>query len=490
MQLRKRLCNDRFCLAFLYLVYLVALFLASSFTSPLYPHLYGDDSALFSLLGKGVLEGKLLYIDLFDHKGPLIFFINALGQLIGGHMGIFLLQYLFGCVSMTFLYHTAKILKPTPKSPWERILLFTFAYIVFFYTFEQGNLTEEYSQPFISCALYFLVKYAANCDKNAAHPPLYSFIYGIALGVLAFLRLNNSVTVCAGVLAVAVYLVYKKAFKNLLLNILAGLAGLAVIAIPICLYFHLNSALYSMLYATFLYNLNIVGDSGQYHFMDHISTFSILFMPLVVCCVLLCVHVIRSRKMTFLDSLLACILFFNFLMFILANRFPHYFNVFVPVYLVFLLRYCTVDKKRLITYLVILCTAVNLLRVGWFTASSFNACHISQGAETKYVTVHNAISMIPEAERDSVIGYQIPVSYYVMGDIVPCYKYYTWQESWSQINPQVVPDFMEWVRSEQPLWVLTTPGEDSPELAAILQQSYEVSHENELLICYRLKDAH
>lgn len=489
MRLQKRLGDDWFCLAFLYLIYLIALLVASTFTSPLYPHLYGDDSALFSLLGKGILNNKLLYTDLFDHKGPLIFFINALGQLIGGYTGIFALQFIFGCISLTFLYHTAKILIPTPKTGRERIFLFFCAYVVFFYTFERGNLTEEYSQPFISCCLYFFVKYAVNCEKAVKHPPVYAFIYGIAFAVLAFLRLNNAVTVCAGILCIAVYLICKKEYKNLIQNLLAGCAGVALIAIPICLYFLKHSALYSMIYATFLYNLNIVGNSGQRLFIDHIFKFTVLFLPLAICGILWCIHVFRNRKIAFFDVLMACILVFNFLMFTLANRYSHYFAIFVPVYLVFLLRYFKMEKKRLITFLVIICTAVNFLHVGYNSATSFYVCHINKSAQSKYISVQNAISIIPESERNSVIGYQIPVSYYVLGDIMPCYKYYTWQESWATINPQIVPDFMQWVCMEQPLWILTTPQEDNPDLTAILQQNYKAVMENDSLICYRLKDS-
>lgn len=102
-------------LGIILLLYIVALLITSKSTSPLYPHVYGEDSALFSLLGKGILQGKTLYAELFDHKGPVIFYINALGQLLGGYTGILFLQCLFGCVSICFLYYTAKILCGTQK---------------------------------------------------------------------------------------------------------------------------------------------------------------------------------------------------------------------------------------------------------------------------------------------------------------------------------------------------------------------------------------
>lgn len=68
---------------------LVFLLFASPYTTPLNPY-YGYDSAVFMVLGKGVAAGKLPYLDLYDNKGPMIFYINALGYLLGGPDGGFL----------------------------------------------------------------------------------------------------------------------------------------------------------------------------------------------------------------------------------------------------------------------------------------------------------------------------------------------------------------------------------------------------------------
>lgn len=478
--------RDRFCLVALWLCYLVTMLLVSTFTSPLYPHWYGDDSALFSLLGKGILQGKILYTDLFDHKGPFIFFINALGHLLGGHTGILFLQVVFGCVSLTFLYFTAKMLAPAQITAKTCILYFAGVYAVFAYTFQQGNLTEEYAQPFISACLYCFVKYAVRCGEHPRHAPLYAFVYGICLAVLAFLRLNNAVTVCAGILAIFIYLLCKKEYGNLVWNLLAGCAGLALVAVPTCLYFYVHGALDEMIYASFLYNFNIVGKSGQQSFFSHFLQFSVLYLPMAICFILFTGHLIRNRKITFPDCLLGCILITNFLNLYLANRYPHYFTNFIPVYLIFLFRYFKPDRKKLAVWLVAVCAAAHLLFAGYYAAASFHNCHISGRAALRRDIVHEAFSAIPESERDQVIGYQIPVSYYLFGDTVPCYKYYTWQESWARIDNRILADFMEWAREEKPLWILTPPGEDNPYLLEILQQQYEIQFENQLLICYRL----
>lgn len=88
-------------------LYFLALLVFSCYTSPLYPNYFGYDSAIFSLVAKGIKEGKALYTELFDHKGPLIFFINAIGHCLGGRFGIFLMQCVSGLVSLVFMYRIA-----------------------------------------------------------------------------------------------------------------------------------------------------------------------------------------------------------------------------------------------------------------------------------------------------------------------------------------------------------------------------------------------
>ena len=63
----------------------VALFTES--TSPLFSG-WGYDSAMFQTMGKYWAEGYLPYVDLYDHKGPMIFFLNALGYALNGRNGV------------------------------------------------------------------------------------------------------------------------------------------------------------------------------------------------------------------------------------------------------------------------------------------------------------------------------------------------------------------------------------------------------------------
>ena len=77
------------------LFFITALLMVLRFsysTSFLYPECYAYDSAIFQIVGKYWAEGVIPYQQLFDHKGPLIFFINAIGYRIYPHYGLIPLQ--------------------------------------------------------------------------------------------------------------------------------------------------------------------------------------------------------------------------------------------------------------------------------------------------------------------------------------------------------------------------------------------------------------
>lgn len=51
--------------------------------SPLYVR-RGIDQMIFQQIGYAILEGKVPYIDVFDHKGFYLFLFQAIGLFIGG----------------------------------------------------------------------------------------------------------------------------------------------------------------------------------------------------------------------------------------------------------------------------------------------------------------------------------------------------------------------------------------------------------------------
>ncbi|MBQ7121313.1 MAG: hypothetical protein IJO03_03520 [Clostridia bacterium] len=472
--------------------FVAAMFVFSMSTSPVTPNRLGLDSSIFSLLGKGIVSGKTLYIDLFDHKGPLIFFVNALGYFIGGRTGIFIVQCITGLICLGFIYKTVRLLQPEGSClPAKTVLcVFVPAYTYFFYTFECGNLTEEYSLLFICASLFLFCKYAKKSDSNPAHPPLFAAVYGISFAALAFFRLNNAVTVCAGIFVIFCNLLHKKQFKNLFLNLLSGLAGMAVIIVPTVIYFHSRSALDEMIYATFLHNFKIAANTGHDAIFSKPQIFLILYAPVAVSAFLWAANIIKEKKLVLFDFLMATILLLNFASLWIANRYPHYFTVFMPAFVVFVAKYYpSVSCKKLSAFALSCCLILSFIGLGYYNYyKNFTSYFIEKETDKRYEIIAEDLKIIPQDEKDSVIGYQIKPDIYHYGDIIPCYKYYTLQETWAITNVQILEDFLIWAEEQKPLWILKDSESENGLFEDILEKNYEEKCRNEYIVIYRLND--
>ena len=64
-----------------------------------------SDNAVFYLMGRGMLQGKILYKDMIDHKTPYVYFANALASIFDKkHVGLYIITSLVLFVSLYFTY--------------------------------------------------------------------------------------------------------------------------------------------------------------------------------------------------------------------------------------------------------------------------------------------------------------------------------------------------------------------------------------------------
>ena len=109
-----------------------------------------SDASIFEYFGYAMNNGELMYANLFDHKGPVIFIVNYLGYLIGGSLGIKLL-YLF-CTFFFFVisFLTSKLFTGNKQS--TLVLFLIFLVVVFTLFFNDKKLIAVFSS--IGAAIY------------------------------------------------------------------------------------------------------------------------------------------------------------------------------------------------------------------------------------------------------------------------------------------------------------------------------------------------
>jgi len=207
----------------------------------------GRDSGFFMFAGKELLRGKTLYTQIWDSKGPMIFFINALGFWLGSgsRWGLWFLELFFLIIVLGLAYsilnkhwdHRAALLGTVAGA-------FSLKQI-----FGVGNTVEEYS---LLCSFVALFFYLQGLKKKDHRPE--DLIIGGSLMASFHLRANN-IGVEIIIILLIIYFTWKeKGFLPSLTRIGWIILGTIFINLPILLYFYLHGTLYRMVEASIFYN--------------------------------------------------------------------------------------------------------------------------------------------------------------------------------------------------------------------------------------------
>ena len=107
--------NKKIIIAILLVASIFTLLICSK-NSPLYPYNDWVDGNAFFTMGKGMFNGKVPYKDLFEQKGPLLYFIYGIGYLISHDtfLGVYLLEVISYTIFGYFLPSFQPIQRASP----------------------------------------------------------------------------------------------------------------------------------------------------------------------------------------------------------------------------------------------------------------------------------------------------------------------------------------------------------------------------------------
>jgi len=139
------------------------------------------DSAIFTYIGRQILDGKLPYRDAYDHKPPLIFYLDAVGLALGGGhtWGIWVLQVISLMATALIAFRLLDRhygLLPAVVATCAMLLNLAFVH-------ERGNLTEEYALPLQFGAVLLL-----SSTSRAPKASWRYFFIGLLLGLASTLK--------------------------------------------------------------------------------------------------------------------------------------------------------------------------------------------------------------------------------------------------------------------------------------------------------------
>lgn len=439
------------CSKSIYHIYVLLALVASLFvlvfsgtTSPLLCE-DGLDSAVFKIIGLGILQGEVPYLDLFDHKGPLLYFINALGYLISddGRVGLYVIQSISLFITMALWFHTGRLF----TSMWKSFFCALIALAIMSCQYEGGNLGEEYMLPYASLSLYLALSYMLK-NGQEHHPWFYSVLYGMCFGAMFMIRPNDACSqVGAIIFGLACYFLFRKYYKQLLVNGLYVLVGICISVVPIVIYFTAHGALNEFWYGLIVHNSLYAGGLKSMIAACFATKYFIAIIGVVAS--LLIWKSAHKEILWIMIPLYALTLLLTG-----ARAVPHYYMMMLPGLIVFIavgiMEQKGIEFKAAMLSVLLMYYYRPIYQAGKTAFKEVLSFDFSF-KEEQDTESDKLLSYIPEEERGDIYAYNIfNLHLYEHNHLLPCNRTFIFMMK--DIDPRLYEE--ENLTNKSPKWVL------------------------------------
>lgn len=231
-------------------------------SSFLYPFNDWVDANCFFTVGKSMAEGKVLYHDIYEQKGILLYVLHALAYRISADtfFGVYLIEVLAGSLFLFFAYKTVRLYARRGSLfwlPWLGALIYASA------SFCHGDSAEELCLPILMACIYI-------SERSFRRGKTLSFWNWFVAGLLGGCVLWIKFNLLGFFLGWALVPLYRTLRDKGVLSVLRAAAGVLlgvlVPSVPVLVYFIKNDAL-SDLWTAYFYNniflYSAAQDEGQ-----------------------------------------------------------------------------------------------------------------------------------------------------------------------------------------------------------------------------------
>ena len=224
-----------------------------STSSPLYPLNMWNDSNCFFTVGKSMFDGVVVYSEIYEQKGILLYFLHGIASIISydSFLGVWVLEVIFFAVFLNFAAKTILLFIDDNKAviivlPILSMILLTDK------TFSFGDSAEEFVLPLYMAFIYHSIKYFKGEQER------YSFkraiIDGGLIGCVFWIKFNLIAFFAGYIICILANYLFRKCYKEAI-HYLAGISIGAVLAtIPWIIYFLVTDSIYDWIYYYFYAN--------------------------------------------------------------------------------------------------------------------------------------------------------------------------------------------------------------------------------------------
>lgn len=467
------------------------LLLFSPYTT-LLNNYFGYDTALWHVIGRGITQGKVPYRDLFEHKGPLLFFIYSFGWFCPNQrLAMYLLQWIFFSVTLVYAYRICRLYMGQKKG----ILGILFFLFLFCGTIGEGAMSEEWSLPFIMITIYYALRYLLQEDVTVSHPVKFGFLYGVCFGCVASIRLNNAAPIAGVILAFIIIMILRKQYICILQNAVAFLVGMMIPMIPIIIWYWKRDALNYLVWGAFLFNFHYAVNAWEIRTLWQKIRPWLTAVPYLVLLLVNYYDYKETRKRD-AEILIAVSSTVTIVILMFGYSYMHYFTIFLPFLMIAFCMLLHLPKQKKIY--AVLAVIVMLAPFTWQSARNMGKSILlnTQGwYDNMEAEIRDFMDQIPEKDRDSVWGNGSAFSkVFCISGITPCFPYFDNGAVHYVMDPSMNDATVDMFENNPPKWIIVpTIGESH--IAAMekyipeMYELYDVLDGEKHLELYRLVES-
>ena len=303
-------------------------FLLFGFNSPIYTFNSDHDFQWYITVGNSLTNGKIPYRDIFEHKGPLVYFVFAFACLFA-NPGILILILEIICLSL-FFFFAYRICKKRLNTFYSLIAIPLLAFAIFtsWCRIRSAALVEEFALPIYA---YFLLCWLEFLTEKKHWNWVRSLCLGLCFGILLWVKYTLFYFMLVPMMIWFILSLRRRQYRTLLINALCIIAGVLIITAPILLFYALHHAIDDLFYVYFYINLTAYGSSSLQNMLLTTGLFFIIGPALVILIIL----GIVSFSIKYWHERSGWLLLISFIInFILitysANLIPYYYSQLIP----------------------------------------------------------------------------------------------------------------------------------------------------------------
>ncbi len=414
------------------------LLLLCSRSSFLYPCNDWNDANSYFTMGKGMMNGQVIYRDLYDQKGPYLYLVYGIAYLLchDSFAGVFLLEiiavgaFLFSCFNVLNLYCSRKtscLLLPILG-----------AVILSSKSFYWGGAAEEFCLPLLGFSLFFSIQYFK--EQTDVSPALKMILLnGIFAGIIMQVKYTMLGFYFAWMSMMAFAYLAHKDFKGFFKGCLTFLGGMILTLLPWLIYFGVNGALDDW-YQCYIYNNVFLYSNLQ---EEAISLFTRVYelakilywlildnLPYFAFIIIGMVSIFLSFKVRWYEKLnLLCLAGFLFLGIYVGGSVLPYYSIPLTVFTVlgFVVLGILIEKlpfKKPLTKLIPAFMIISVvISMGFSYLASMNSYFLKQDKNSYFL--YQFRDIVLEESNPTLLNIGcLDAGLYTVADIVPTCKFF------------------------------------------------------------------